>query len=43
VDVDLLRASLALTPAERLDRLDRNASFLASARPVRRAAGRRIA
>ena len=43
VDVDLLRASLALTPAERLDRLDRNASFLASARPGRRGAGRRIA
>jgi hypothetical protein len=34
VDLGLLRASLALSPAERLERLDENATFLDAVRPV---------
>ena len=34
VDLGLLRASLALSPAERLERLDENATFLGAVRPV---------
>ena len=34
VDLGLLRASLALSPAERLERLDENVTFLGAVRPV---------